>query len=123
MKKIQFIIAANVIERIIDAGTYAKTMYKLKTLREEMAVTACNMIKEEIDILEKSGGIIGDDGRISFADDKSEADFQNAIARRNAEEIEISIQPIELDVDEISDVKITGEEFDALASGFIKFIM
>lgn len=121
MTKGQFNTAMHVIDRILDAGAYAKTIYALREISQQTKKVRQQLASEELDLLERFNGSVNADGRVVFKDDDAEKEFRKALLEHVQEEINVKVNPVELSLDELDGVRITSEEFEAVSENFINF--
>lgn len=126
MTKGQFNTAMHVIDKILDAGAYAKTIYALREISQQTKEVRQKLISEELGLLEKFNGSVNADGRVVFKDDDAEREFRErefrkALLEYVQEEVDVKVNPVELSLDELDGVRITNEEFEAVSENFINF--
>ena len=121
MTKGQFNTAMHVIDRILDAGAYAKTIYALREISQQTKEVRQKLASEELGLLEKFNGSVNADGRVVFKDDDTEREFRKALLEQVQEEVDVKVNPVELSLDELDGVRITSEEFEAVSENFINF--
>jgi len=120
MKEKVFIAGYKALERLYANKLPIIDAYKIYSLKTKMRDAYQFQIEQEKKIISEYGGVYDENGALSFPNKLEFSKFRDAILELNDVELDVSIEPIVLIMEQIKDIDISPADIEAL-EGFVSF--